>query len=156
AANLRAIGTLRQAFGAPSGFSDHTTATQTGAWAVASGAHVLEKHFTLDRSAAGPDHALSLEPPGLREYISAVRDVERALGTGRLGMTPLEADVRAAARKSVVAACDLTTGTVLRPEMLTVKRPAGGIEPDQLDALIGRQVVADVSQDTVLTWDMIQ
>lgn len=156
AANLRAIATLQEVFGLPCGFSDHTTSTQTGAWAVASRACVLEKHFTLDRAAAGPDHAMSLDPPGLRDYVSAIRDAQQALGTGRLGMTTLEADVRAVARKSVVAACDLSTGTVLRPEMLTIKRPAGGIEPDQLDALIGRQVAADVRCDTTLTWDMIQ
>ena len=156
AANLRAIGTLRRAFGTVCGFSDHTTEAQTGAWAVAAGASVLEKHFTLDRAAPGPDHAMSLDPPGLRQYISAVRATERALGAGQLGLTTLEADVRTVARKSVVAARDLTTGTVLRPEMLTVKRPAGGIEPDQLDTLIGRQVASDVPRDTILTWDMIQ
>jgi N,N'-diacetyllegionaminate synthase len=99
---------------------------------------------------------MSLDPAGLRQYISAVREVEHALGSGQLGMSALEADVRAVARKSVVAACDLTTGTVLRPEMLAVKRPAGGIEPDQLDAVIGRQVASNVAQDTILTWDMIQ
>jgi N,N'-diacetyllegionaminate synthase len=156
AANLRAIGTLRREFGVPCGFSDHTTSTQTGAWAAALGAAVLEKHFTLDRSAPGPDHAMSLDPPGLREYIAAVRDIERALGSGHLGMTALEADVRAVARKSIVAARDLAAGTTLRPEMLAVKRPAGGIEPAELDALIGRQVAADVRQDTILTWDMIR
>jgi len=156
AANLRAIGTLQRAFGTPCGFSDHTTETRTGAWAAAAGASVLEKHFTLDRAAPGPDHAMSLDPPGLRQYISAIRDTERVLGSGQLGMTSLEADVRAVARKSVVAACDLATGTVLRPEMLTVKRPAGGIEPDQLDTLIGRQLTSDVPRDTILTWDMIQ
>ncbi len=156
AANLRAMGTLRETFGVPCGFSDHTTSTQTGAWAVALGATVLEKHFTLDRNAAGPDHAMSLDPAGLREYVVAVRDLERALGSGHLGMTAIEADVRAVARKSVVAACDLTAGTVLRPEMLAMKRPAGGIEPAELDALIGRQIAADVPRDTLLTWDMIQ
>lgn len=156
AANLRAIATLRQRFAVPCGFSDHTTSTQTGAWAVAVGANVLEKHLTLDRGAAGPDHAMSLDPPAFREYVAAVRRVERALGTGHLGLTALEADVRAVARKSIVAACNLTTGTVLRPEMLTVKRPAGGIAPDQFDALIGRRIASDVPQDTILTWDMIQ
>jgi sialic acid synthase SpsE len=99
---------------------------------------------------------MSLDPAGLRCYIGAVRHVERALGTGRLGMTALEADVRAAARRSVVAARDLKRGTVLRRDMLTVKRPAGGIAPDQLDALIGREVACDVPHDTVLAWDMIR
>lgn len=156
AANLRAVATLRRRFAVPGGFSDHTTSTQAGAWAVAAGANVLEKHFTLDRSAPGPDHAMSLDPPGLCEYVAAVREVERALGTGQLGMTALEADVRAVARKSVVTTCDLASGTVIQPEMLTIKRPAGGIEPDHFDALVGRQVIGDVPRDTTLTWDMIQ
>jgi sialic acid synthase SpsE/CMP-N-acetylneuraminic acid synthetase len=155
-ANLRAIRALGEAFGMPCGFSDHTTSTQTGAWAVLSGACLLEKHFTLDRGAVGPDHAMSLDPAGLQEYVAAARAAERAAGTGRLGLSALETDVRNAARQSVVAACDLTTGTVLRPEMLTLKRPAGGIEPDQLDAVIGREAAVNVPQDTVLTWEMIR
>jgi N,N'-diacetyllegionaminate synthase len=156
AANLRAVATLQEMLGVPCGFSDHTTGTETGAWAVAAGACILEKHFTLDRRATGPDHAMSLDPAGLCRYIAAVRHVERALGTGRLGMTALEADVRAAARRSVVAARDLKRGTVLRRDMLTVKRPAGGIAPDQLDALIGREVACDVPQDSALAWDMVR
>jgi sialic acid synthase SpsE len=155
AANLRAVGALQRIFRVPCGFSDHTTDTRTGAWAVAAGACLLEKHLTLDRSAPGPDHAMSLDPGGLQEYIRAVRDAERALGTGSLGMTALEADVRNVARKSVVAACDLTAGTRLRSEMLAIKRPGGGIEPDQLDTLVGRRVAANVARDTALTWDMI-
>jgi N-acetylneuraminate synthase/N,N'-diacetyllegionaminate synthase len=156
AANLRAIGALKRAFGVPCGFSDHTRTTAAGAWAVAAGASVLEKHFTLDRAAPGPDHAMSLEPGGLREYVASVRQMERTLGSGRLGMTELEADVRAVARKSVVVACDVPRGATLQPEMLTVKRPAGGIAPDQLASLIGRQLAVDTKQDTVLTWDMIR
>jgi N,N'-diacetyllegionaminate synthase len=155
AANLRAVGALQRTFGIPCGFSDHTADTRTGAWAVAAGACLLEKHLTLDRSADGPDHGLSLDPSGLSEYILAARDAERALGSGDLGMTAIEADVRAVARKSIVAACDLAAGTRLRPEMLAVKRPGGGIEPDQLDKLAGQRVAVDVSRDTVLTWDML-
>lgn len=156
AANLRAIGALERLFGVPAGFSDHTTSTHTGAWAVACGACVLEKHFTLDRDAPGPDHAMSLDPAGLRAYIAAVREAETALGSGRLGMTALEAEVRALARKSLVAACDLAAGTVLRPEMVAIKRPAGGIEPEHFEAVIGRRVGSDVKRDTLLTWDLLQ
>jgi sialic acid synthase SpsE len=155
AANLRAIGTLRDTFGLPVGFSDHTVETQTGAWAVAAGACVVEKHFTLDRSAVGPDHAMSLDPAGLAEYVRAVRAVEAALGDGALGLTDLEADVRAAAGRSVVAAVPLPAGTTLTAEMLTLKRPAGGIAPDELESLLGRKVAADVPPDTILTWDLL-
>jgi N,N'-diacetyllegionaminate synthase len=156
AANLRAITALRTEFDVPAGFSDHTSETQTGAWAVSAGACVLEKHFTLDRSASGPDHAMSLTPAALADYIAAVRSAESALGTGTLGMTDLEADVRAVARKSVVTARALRAGTILTPDMLAVKRPAGGIEPDQLQRLIGRKVTANIGRDKLLTWDVIQ
>jgi N,N'-diacetyllegionaminate synthase len=156
AANLRAIPALHSEFNVPVGFSDHTTETQTGAWAVSAGACVLEKHLTLDRRASGPDHAMSLTPALLADYIAAVRRAETALGSGSLGMTELEADVRAVARKSVVTARALRAGTVLTPEMLAVKRPAGGIEPDQLQRLIGRKVIANIGRDKLLTWDVIQ
>ena len=156
AANLRIIGTLRHSFGVPCGFSDHTQSTQIAGWAVAAGACVLEKHFTLDPHASGPDHAMSLGLRQLAEYVASAREAETALGSGRVGMSAIEADVRAIARKSVVAATSIGSGMTLTPEMLTVKRPGGGIEPDQLDALVGRRATADISPDTVLTWDMIQ
>jgi N,N'-diacetyllegionaminate synthase len=156
AANLRVIAALRNEFGVPVGFSDHTVQPQTGAWAVIAGACVLEKHFTLDREARGPDHAMSLNPAELAEYVVQVRRAEAALGTGTIGMSPIEAEVRAVARKSVVTARALRAGTVLTPDMLTIKRPAGGIEPDQLDTLIGRTVTTNIGRDELLTWDVIQ
>jgi sialic acid synthase SpsE len=156
AANLRAVAALRETFGVPSGFSDHTLETQTGALAVAAGACMLEKHFTLDRRADGPDHALSLEPEGLREYVSAVRQAERALGSGRLGLSDIERDVRHVARRSIVAARDLAAGAVLREDMLALKRPAGGLPPAKLDALLGRRLRAAVPRDTRLTMDLLE
>jgi len=156
AANLRAIATLRQAADVPCGFSDHTRSTEVAGWAVAAGACVLEKHFTLDRSQPGPDHAMSLSPSELAEYVGCARRAEGALGDGRLGFNPVEADVRAAARKSVVAVRPIAAGTTLTAEMLTIKRPGGGIGPEWLDALPGRRVVVDVAPDTVLTWDMVR
>lgn len=155
-ANLRAIATLRQVSGVPCGFSDHTESTAIAGWAVAAGACVLEKHFTLDRGAAGPDHAMSLEPRQLREYVAAARDAEAALGSGELGMSAVEADVRAVARKSVVAAVAIPAGTKVTEVMLTVKRPGGGIPPDQLELVVGRHAVVDVAPDTILTWDHVQ
>jgi N,N'-diacetyllegionaminate synthase len=156
AANLRAIGVLRDEFGVPCGFSDHTRSTAIAGWAVAAGACVLEKHFTLDNSAAGPDHAMSLNPAELAAYVQAARAAETALGSGAIGMTEVEAEVRAVARKSVVAARSITAGTELTPEMLTVKRPGGGIPPEDFDTIVGRRVNADVTADTVLTWDAIE
>lgn len=155
AANLRAVATLRQRFGLPTGLSDHTTSMRTGGWAVALGARLLEKHFTLTRSAPGPDHAMSLDPAGLRRYIRHVRSAERALGSGRLGFQPLEAEVRGLARKSVVTRRDLPAGTLLSLDMLAIKRPGGGIRPDELERLVGRRLLRDVARDTVLTWDAV-
>jgi N,N'-diacetyllegionaminate synthase len=155
-ANLRAIGTLRRTYDVPCGLSDHTESRTIAGWAVAAGACVLEKHVTLDRSAAGPDHAMSLNAAQLAEYVAAARTAEAALGNGVLGMTAVEADVRTAARKSVVAAVRISAGTRLTPELLTIKRPAGGIEPDQFEALLGRHATADIPPDTVLTWDLVR
>ncbi len=156
AANLRAIPSLRRVFGLPCGYSDHTVSTQTGAWAVAAGACVVEKHFTLDRAAPGPDHAMSLAPGELNEYVSAIRAVEAALGDGTIGLSELELEVREVARKSVVAAADISAGTELTADLLTLKRPGGGIRPDKIESLIGRRAAVDVTGDTTLTWDMIQ
>ena len=154
-ANLRAIGALRRAHNVPCGFSDHTGSTQIAGWAVAAGACVLEKHFTLDRAAAGPDHDMSLDPVQLAEYVAAARRAEVALGSGEIGLTAVETDVRAVARKSVVAATRIPANTVLTPQLLTIKRPGGGIEPDQFDRVVGRRATADIAADTVLTWDLI-
>ena len=156
AANLRAIATLRRKYRVPSGFSDHTESTEAAGWAVAVGACVLEKHFTLDRQARGPDHAMSLDPGQLAAYVATARAAEAALGSGTLGMSALEADVRAVARKSLVAAQSIPANTVFTAALLTVKRPGGGIPPDQLDAVLGRHAAGDIAADTVLTWDLIR
>ena len=156
AANLNAIPSLEQTFGVPCGFSDHTTSTQIGGWAVAAGACVLEKHFTLDPSAPGPDHAMSLVPSQLKEYVAGVRRMERILGDGRLGMTDREAEVRAVASKSVVAAVDIPAGARLTAEMLTVKRPGTGVPAGDLGSLKGRRAAVDIVCDTTLSWDMIR
>jgi N-acetylneuraminate synthase/N,N'-diacetyllegionaminate synthase len=156
AANLRAIAVLRERFGVPCGFSDHTISTRIGAWAVAAGACLLEKHFTLDRDTPGPDHSMSLDAEGLTAYVCGVREIEVALGGGAVGMTAPEGEVRAIARRSIVAARPIRAGTVLSADLLTVKRPAGGIPPTELEALVGRHILVDVGADTTLKWDMIQ
>lgn len=155
AANLRAIAALEQLSGVPVGFSDHTTSLDIGAWAVVAGACVLEKHLTHARDAVGPDHAASLDPAGLRAYIARVREVEAALGGGALGCRELERDVRAAARRSVVAAVDLPAGARLDADVLALKRPAGGIGPEAFDELIGRRLTVAVARDAPLAWSML-
>jgi len=156
AVNLRAIGALAAASGVPCGLSDHTESTRTGGWAVAAGACFLEKHITLDRSATGPDHAMSLEPNAFAEFVADVRETEAALGAGELGMNPIEADTRRVARRSIVAARSIRAGDVVTEAMLAMKRPEGGIEPAHLDRLVGRRARVDIPADAPLSWDMVE
>ena len=155
ALNLRAISTLRRTFGLPCGLSDHTECVHVGGWAAAAGACVIEKHFTLDRSAPGPDHAMSLAPSELAAYIERVRGAERALGSGEIGMTKIEEDVRAVSRRSIVAACAVSAGSLLEPRMLTTKRPGSGIAPTEMDLVVGRRTLVDITPDEALTWEML-
>jgi len=154
--NLGRIRALWSALGVPVGLSDHSTETTTGAWAVAAGACVLEKHFTLDRSLPGPDHAMSLTPDGLAEYIHQVRGAEAALGDGRIGLQDCEREVREVARKSVVAAVAIPAGTRIADTMLTLKRPGTGIPPGELPALIGREAKVAIPADALLSWAMLR
>ncbi|GIK16963.1 MAG: hypothetical protein BroJett003_19270 [Planctomycetota bacterium] len=155
-ANLRRISALQRRYRRPVGYSDHTTSVQTGAWAVAGGACVIEKHLTLDRGLAGPDHAASLDPAGFRAYVENLRTAESALGQGGLDYQLCEADVRRVARRSVVAAREIPAGTVLTADMLAFKRPGGGVQPSDFEKLLDRRLVATALRDTVLTWDMIE
>jgi sialic acid synthase SpsE len=139
----------------PTGYSDHTLSTTIAGLAVAAGACLLEKHLTLDRARAGPDHAMSLDPPQFAAYVTAARAAHAALGSGVLGLSPLEHDVRVAARKSVVAARAIRAGAIVSADMLTIKRPGGGVPPDELDGLIGRQAACDIAADAVIAWSML-
>ena len=130
--------------------------TSVGAWAVSAGACVLEKHFTRDPTARGPDHAMSLDPMQLAEYVANVREAERALGTGRLGMGEMEGEVRTVARRSVVSARAITAGTRISADMLTLKRPGTGLSPGDTHRLIDRETAIDIPEDTMLSWDMVR
>jgi sialic acid synthase SpsE len=155
--NLRAMATMRAAFGVPVGLSDHTTGISIAAAAAALGAELIEKHFTLDRSMEGPDHPFALEPEELRAMIKSVREAESALGNGRLeGPSDAEAEeMYRLARRSVVAAVDIPAGTVISAEMLTTKRPGYGIKPKDIDLVVGRVARIDIESDDVVTWDMV-
>ena len=137
--NLRAIVTLRHAFSLPVGLSDHTLGMTAPIAAVALGACVIEKHFTLDKTLPGPDHAASLEPGELKEMVRAIRDVEKALGTGIKRPTQDEEKIKKVVRKSVVAVTDIPEGTTITPEMVDTRRPGTGIEPRYLELVIGRK-----------------
>lgn len=156
ALNLRALARLAQLTETPVGLSDHSTSVQTGAWAVCCGAVVLEKHFTRDPSADGPDHAVSLDAKGLRDYIAAARAAHAALGDGVLRVAPLEEDVRQAARRSIVAKHALRAGARLTPNDLAVKRPAGGIDPGDWDGVIGRTLRVALEADQPLAWEHLE
>lgn len=156
AMNLGAIAALTRAFGVPVGLSDHSTSTVTGAWAVAAGACLLEKHFTLDRSRPGPDHAMSLAPQELAEYVAQVRSVESTIGGGRIGMHECEHEVRQVARKSVVAAVPISVGTPIAADMLTLKRPGTGIPAGDLAGVIGKVATVAIPADTLLSWAMMR
>ena len=155
--NLRAMDTMRRAFGVPVGLSDHTTGISVPAGGAALGMDLLEKHFTLSREMEGPDHAFALEPGELKAMVRAVREVEAALGSGRLeGPSEAEAnEMYPLARRSIVAAGDIPAGTEITRDMLTTKRPGYGIAPKHLDVVVGRPARVDIEADEVLTWEMV-
>ena len=151
--NLRAMHTLRVAFGLPVGYSDHTPGYEISIAAVALGAEVIEKHFTVDRSLPGPDHAASLEPDELEQMVTAIRHVEVALGDGIKAPARCELPNISVARKSVVASRSLIAGQRLTAEDLDIKRPGNGIAPRLKPMLIGRTLSAGLEKDEVLRWD---
>ncbi len=153
--NLRAMETLSSAFGVPVGYSDHTLGIEIALAAVALGACIIEKHFTLDRTMVGPDHQASLEPQELSDLVTGIRRVEAALGDGRKRPVRSEANTAAVARKSLVAACNIAEGAVLEEGMLAVKRPGTGLAPMAKEYIVGRRVRVALAKDEVLTLDML-
>lgn len=155
--NLRAMATMRDAFGVPVGLSDHTTGINVAAGAAALGMEVLEKHFTLSRDMEGPDHPFAVEPDELKALVAAVREVEAALGTGRLEgpSEPESGEMYQLARRSVIAATDIAAGTEITEAMLTVKRPGYGVKPRDIGLLVGRVARVDIPFDEVITWEMV-
>jgi N,N'-diacetyllegionaminate synthase len=149
-ANLRAIAALREVFGVPAGFSDHTEGYAVALAAVALGACVLEKHFTIDRSLPGPDHRASIEPDALAALVAGVRQVEAALGDGIKRPAVSEADTARATRKSLVALREIGAGERLEPEMVGMRRPGTGMEPDRLGELLGRRARAEIAEGSLL------
>ena len=154
-AALHGIAALRERFGLPTGYSDHTTSIHTGGWAVAAGALLLEKHLTHDRAAAGPDHAASLEPDAFAAYVQHARAAAVAMGATGKRVQPIEADVRRVARQSVAAARDLSAGRVLVREDLTVMRPGTGIPAARLDRLVGHTLRRAVAVGNLIEPDVV-
>lgn len=154
--NLRAMQTIADETGLPVGYSDHTLGVAVATAAVGLGARVIEKHFTLDKDAPGPDHKASLTPDELRTMIAQIRAVETAMGSPDKAPTPSELPIRALVRRSVTAARDIAAGAVLAPDDLILLRPGDGIPPADLQSVIGRCVVRAIPAGTTLHWDDIE
>jgi len=153
--NLNIIDTFNQKFGDITiGFSDHTTSSEAGVAAIAKGAKIIEKHFTLSQKQAGPDHQASLEPDDLAEYINSIRQTEKMLGSADKRLTQSEVRTAAVGRKSLVAAHDLPAGKVIVETDLEAKRPAGGLDPLELNKILNKQLKFSVAKDEQINFDM--
>lgn len=148
--NLRAMLSIRDALGVAVGYSDHTLGIEVPIAAVALGATVIEKHFTLDRKLAGPDHQASLEPGELKAMVTAIRNIEQAKGDGVKRPSPSESKNILIARKSLVAACAIRAGETFSASNLAAKRPGGGISPMRWDEIVGRKAPRDFAPDDLI------
>lgn len=148
--NLNAMNTIRNAFKVEVGYSDHTLGIEVPIAAVALGATVVEKHFTLDKNMEGPDHRASLEPNELREMVRCIRNIEKALGNGVKRLTESEAKNINIARKSIVAGRDIIKGEIFTEENLEIKRPGEGISPMRWDEIIGQKAKRDFKEDELI------
>jgi N,N'-diacetyllegionaminate synthase len=148
--NLRAMLTIREAFKVKVGYSDHTLGIEIPVAAVALGACVIEKHFTLDKNLPGPDHRASLEPEELKAMVRAIRNVEKALGSGIKKPSPSELKNLPIARKSIVARRAIKKGEIFTEDNLTVKRPGTGISPMRWTEVLGRKAPRDFKQDEMI------
>ena len=148
--NLRAMNTLADTFKVPVGLSDHSIGIEVPIAAVAMGAVVIEKHFTLDRNMYGPDHKASIEPEGLKAMISAIRNIEVALGDGQKVCSPLERKNIIVARKSIVAKRDIKKGEELTEENITTKRPGNGVSAMKWFEVLGTKAVRDFGEDELI------
>jgi len=154
--NLRAMQTMATAFGVPVGYSDHTVGIEVSLAAVALGACVIEKHFTLDCTMPGPDHRASLEPNELTALVKSIRTIETSLGNGKKEPAISEKNTADVARRSLVAACDIQSGTVLTEEHIAIKRPGTGLPPSVREYLIGRKARGMIFADTMLTLELFE
>ena len=148
--NLNAMKNLQAAFGVSVGYSDHTSGIEVAIAAVALGATVIEKHFTLNRNLPGPDHKASLEPDELKAMVTAIRNIEVALGDGIKRLTPSEQLNKEVSRKSIVASKTIKAGEIFTADNITAKRPGTGISPMKWDAVMGRKAPKDFDADELI------
>ncbi len=157
AINLRMMEHLMRAFPeVPVGLSDHSLGISVPQAAVALGACIVEKHYTVDKTLPGsPDHHLSVDPPEMKAMVAGIRTVEKALGKAQKALEPMERDAYLYARRSVTSQVAIRKGTAITREMLTYKRPGTGISAKHLDLVVGRVARADIPADTTITWEMV-
>jgi N,N'-diacetyllegionaminate synthase len=151
--NLRAMNTIKETFNVNVGYSDHTLGTEVSISAVAMGAIIIEKHFTISKNLKGPDHLASLEPSELITMIKAIRNIELALGSNCKVLTTSESENLHIARRSIHISKNMKKGEVIRELDLSIKRPGSGISPMFLNKVIGKKLSKDVEEDHLLTWD---
>jgi N,N'-diacetyllegionaminate synthase len=155
-ANVLRVRTLRHEFDCPVGYSDHTLGLSAATGAVALGACLVERHFTLDRNLPGPDHAFSVDPPALEALVRAIRTMESNLGSAEVAPTPEELGMRVIARRSVVARTALPGGTVLGREHVTYKRPGTGVAPMDEHLLLGRRTRRELAEGELITLEAVE
>ena len=154
--NLNTINTLRSAFKLPTGFSDHTIGIIMPIVAVALGACVIEKHFTLDKNLPGPDHSSSLDPDELILMVKYIKEIQVALGNGLIKPTPEEEKNMDVVRKSIVSSMDLQKGSILTEEMIDFKRPGTGISPKFHNKILGKKVKNLIKKDELILWKYLE
>lgn len=154
--NLKAMNNIKKAFNVIGGYSDHTKGIMIPVAAVALGAEIIEKHFTLDKNMEGPDHKASLDPNELKEMIYSIRNLEIALGNGIKSYTESELNTMKVARKSIVAVKNMEKGSIISVDDLDYKRPGTGISPRYYKEFIGKKLVKDVERDEQLTFSCIE
>lgn len=148
--NLKAMLEISSRFGVEIGYSDHTEGIEIPIAAVALGAKVIEKHFTLDKTMNGPDHKASIEPDELRAMVKAIRNVEKALGNGHKEISASEKKNIEVARKSIVASCNISKGEIFSESNITVKRPGNGISPMRWEDVIGTVAKRDFKEEELI------
>lgn len=151
--NLNAMITLKNAFKLPVGYSDHTKGIEIPIAAVALGAEIIEKHFTVDNNLPGPDHVASLNPKQFADMVESIRNVEYSLGTGVKKPAESEKNTKIAARKSIVALRDIEEGEILSDGDIIMKRPGNGLNSSYIDILKGRRIIKKIHKDELLKWE---
>lgn len=154
--NLNAMITMKNAFKLPVGYSDHTIGIEIPIAAAALGAAIIEKHFTLDKNMEGPDHKASLNPNELKQMVSSIRNIERALGDGIKKCNKNEEKSKFVSRKSIVAKKHIKLGEKIDINMLELKRPESGIMPQYIDSVVGKSAICDIEKDSIIEWAKIR